>query len=66
MGDDPEPKAVAKKVYKCGEDDATLPNRFDKIDGSQAHSQVPKHVFSSEIAHGGRLLSAHSFLSKFL
>ena len=51
MGDDLEPKAVANKVYKCGEDDATLPNRFDKIDGSQAHSQVRKHVFSSERAH---------------
>ena len=44
MGDDPEPQAVAKKVYKCGEDDSTLPNRFGKIDGSQAHhSQVRKH-----------------------
>ena len=51
MGDDLEPKAVAKKVYKCGEDDATLPNRFDKIDGSQAHSQVRKHVSLSERAH---------------
>ena len=40
MADDLEAKAVAKKVYRCGEDDATLPHRFDKVDGSQAHSQV--------------------------
>ena len=39
MGDDQEPKAVAREVYKCGEDDATLPHRFDKVDGSK----VRKH-----------------------
>ena len=39
MGDALEPKAVAKEVYKCGEDDATLPHRFDKVDGSK----VRKH-----------------------
>ena len=30
MGDSPEPKVVVKKAYKCGEDEATLPNRFGK------------------------------------